>query len=83
MDKSYWISSVEKDREKYDKLVSKKEAEICIIGGGLTGLTCAYYLAKLGKKVVVLEKDKIMSHTSGNTTAKITSQHRIILRLFN
>lgn len=75
MDKSLWISSVENLRKNYDKLNGYGEAEICIIGGGLTGLTCGYYLSKLGKKVIILEKDKIMNHTSGNTTAKITSQH--------
>lgn len=74
MDKSYWIETV-KDRKEYPSLQEAKEAEIVIVGGGLTGLTTAYYLSKAGKKVIVLEKDKICSHTSGNTTAKITSQH--------
>lgn len=32
------------------------EADICIIGAGITGLTLAYYLAKGGKKVLLLEK---------------------------
>jgi glycine/D-amino acid oxidase-like deaminating enzyme len=27
-----------------------------VIGGGLTGLSCAYHLCKLGKSVVVLEQ---------------------------
>ena len=75
MDKSYWISSVEGLKKDYGKLESKEKADVCIIGGGLTGLTCGYYLSKLGKKVIILEKDKIMNHASGNTTAKITSQH--------
>lgn len=74
MDKSYWIESV-KDRKEYPNIKEKKESEIAIIGGGLTGLTTAYYLSKQGKKVILLEKDKICNHTSGNTTAKITSQH--------
>lgn len=75
MDKSYWISSVEGLRKNYDKLDGDENVDVCIIGGGLTGLTCGYYLSKLGKKVIIVEKDKIMNHTSGNTTAKITSQH--------
>lgn len=80
MDNSYWISSVQNIKKDYEKLENKQECEICVIGAGLTGLTCAYYLSKLGKKVIILEKNKIMSHTSGNTTAKITSQHGLFYK---
>lgn len=73
MEKSLWISSGEK--KQYEQFKGDKETEITIIGGGLTGLTTAYYLSKAGKKVILLEKDKICNHTSGNTTGKITSQH--------
>ena len=75
MNNSYWISSWIENKKEYPKLVEDRTEEIVIIGGGLTGLTTAYYLTKAGKKVVLLEKNKICSHTSGNTTAKITSQH--------
>ena len=75
MDKSYWISSWIDNKKEYPKLQKEEETEIAIIGGGLTGLTTAYYLTKAGKEVILLEKDKICNHTSGNTTAKITSQH--------
>ena len=75
MKNSYWISTYEENRKQYPKLQEEKEAEIAIIGGGLTGLSTAYYLTKAGKKVLLLEKDKICNHTSGNTTGKITSQH--------
>lgn len=34
----------------------KREVDIIIVGAGLTGLTTAFYLAKAGKKVMVLEK---------------------------
>ena len=30
--------------------------DVAIIGGGLAGLTASIYLAKAGKKVIVLEK---------------------------
>ena len=75
MDQSYWVSTWIEKKKEYPKLQEKKQADIVIIGGGLTGLTAAYYLTKVGKEVILLEKDKICNHTSGNTTAKITSQH--------
>ena len=70
---SYWIEFLQ--NRHWKQLEQNTNTEVTIIGGGITGLTCAYYLAKAGKKVIVLEKDLIMSHASGNTTAKITSQH--------
>lgn len=75
MDNSYWISSVKDNKKEYEKLQEEIKTEIAIIGGGLTGLSCGYYLSKENKEVVILEKNTICSHTSGNTTGKITSGH--------
>jgi glycine/D-amino acid oxidase-like deaminating enzyme/nitrite reductase/ring-hydroxylating ferredoxin subunit len=50
------------------------------IGAGLVGLQCAYYLSKAGPKVLVLERGEICSHTSGYSTAKITSQHDLFYK---
>ena len=58
-----------------NKLDDNLETDICIIGAGIFGITCGYYLSKLGFKVTILEKDFISSKTTGHTTAKITSQH--------
>ncbi|HLL59226.1 MAG TPA: FAD-dependent oxidoreductase, partial [Allosphingosinicella sp.] len=33
---------------------------VVIVGGGFTGLSAAYELAKAGKKVVVLEKEPVV-----------------------
>ena len=75
MDNSYWISFVKNTKKEYKKLQEEIKTEIAIIGGGLTGLSCGYYLSKENKEVVILEKNTICSHTSGNTTGKITSGH--------
>lgn len=44
------------------------------------GLSTAYYLAKKGKKVIVIDKGLIGEKTSGHTTAKITLQHGLIYK---
>lgn len=75
MNNSYWISSIKNKKKEYKKLQEEIETEIAIIGGGLTGLSCGYYLTKENKDLVILEKNTICSHTSGNTTGKITSGH--------
>lgn len=72
---SFW----EKDRKNYQKFEPIKNninTSICIIGGGLTGLSTAYYLSK-ETDVVIVEKDRICSGTSSKTTGKVTSQHGI------
>ncbi len=56
------------------------ESDVCIIGAGIFGITCAYYLTNLGFKVTVLEKDLVGSKTTGHTTGKITSQHGLFYR---
>ena len=40
-------------------------ADIVIVGGGIAGMTAAYYLAKAGVPSVVVERDAIGSHASG------------------
>ncbi len=70
---SFWLSTEE--RKKYKKLENNIECDVCVIGGGITGISCAYYLSKNNFNTVVLERDRIASKTTGHTTAKITSQH--------
>jgi len=71
--KSFWEEE-RKYHEEFESIKNNINVSVCIIGGGFTGLSTAYYLSKY-LDVVVLEKDRICSHTSGNTTGKITSQH--------
>ncbi len=71
---SFWIKNY-KEKKNFESLKNNISSEVCIIGGGLCGLTTGYYLSKKGLKVTIVEKDTICSKTSGCTTAKITSQH--------
>ncbi len=73
---SIWKKEGQNNR-KFRTLEQDIETDVCVIGGGIAGMSVAYYLAKEGKKVAVLEKDRICSKTSGGTTGKITSQHHL------
>lgn len=75
---SFWIENFK--TKTYPKLDKNLNVDVCIIGGGLTGISCAYYLSKAGLKICILEKDKIMEKASGHTTAKITAQHGLIYK---
>ncbi|PKG23871.1 FAD-dependent oxidoreductase [Niallia nealsonii] len=73
---SYWKQT--SNLPTFPKLTENIETDVCIIGGGITGITTAYLLSKEGLKVTVLEADKVLQGTTGNTTAKITLQHGLI-----
>nr|WP_239549224.1 FAD-dependent oxidoreductase [Scopulibacillus daqui] len=62
----------------FNQLNGNIEADVIIIGGGITGLTAAYLLVNEGLKVALLEADRLLNGTTGHTTAKITAQHDLI-----
>lgn len=72
---SYWIDSANKTN--YPKLTKDIVVDVCIIGGGLTGITSAYLLSQEGLKVALVDKDKMGMGVSAYTTGKLTSQHDI------
>jgi glycine/D-amino acid oxidase-like deaminating enzyme/nitrite reductase/ring-hydroxylating ferredoxin subunit len=63
---------------KYPTLNGNEETEVVVVGGGITGITTAYLLAKEGVQVYLLEAGNVVNGTTGHTTAKITAQHGII-----
>lgn len=70
---SYWVAST--SSPVLDKLEGSHEADVVVVGAGIVGLTSALLLSELGKRVLVLEADRIAVGVSGYTTAKLTSGH--------
>ena len=56
-----------------------RNTETLIIGGGAIGICCAYYLNKLGKKVLLVEKNDICSGSSYGNAGLIVPSHSIPL----
>jgi FAD dependent oxidoreductase./Rieske [2Fe-2S] domain. len=75
MNQSYWQKTSKKTIEK--RIETDISTDIVIIGGGLSGLALAYQLKDSPYRVIVLDKDELGSHTSGHTTAKITTLHAL------
>ena len=71
---SLWLSE-DLNKKNFESLNKNISTDICIIGAGIFGLTCGYYLSKAGLKVTVIDKSDVARKTTGHTTAKITSQH--------
>ena len=59
-------------RPRFQRLSSSGEFDAVVIGGGLTGVTTAYLLKKAGKKVCLLERNRIASVDTCLTTAHLT-----------
>jgi len=58
------------------KLVGDAEADVCIIGGGYTGLSTALYLVKEGVNVLLLESNKLASGASGANGGQVSGGMR-------
>ncbi|MGK9126300.1 FAD-dependent oxidoreductase [Olivibacter sp. SA151] len=68
------ITSVWKDNSKqgsFPILDQDLTVDVAIIGGGITGITAAYLLAKQGKKVTVLEARAIGEGSTGFSTGNL------------
>ena len=61
---SYYAATRYEDRA-YSPLVEDIEADVCICGGGFTGVATALSLAERGYSVVVLEQNRIGWGASG------------------
>lgn len=59
-------------------LVGNVDAEVAVIGAGITGLTTGYLLACAGVRVVVVEAGALCAGATGFTTGKVTSQHGLM-----
>ena len=54
-------------------LESDDRADVCVVGAGLAGLSCAYRLAKEGRSVLVLDERGVGSGETGRTTAHLSN----------
>ena len=76
MRKSIWSDSI--SIAERPTLSGDIKTDVLIIGGGMCGILCAYFLVRKGIDCVLVEANRIASGITKNTTAKITSQHGII-----
>lgn len=63
------------DRKVSESLMGDTETEVLIIGGGISGIMCAYMLQSNGIDCMVAEAATVGSGTSRGTTAALTPQH--------
>ena len=54
------------------------KTDVLVVGGGLAGLLCAYWLNRAGVDCALVEAERLCGGVTGNTTAKLTIQHGLI-----
>jgi glycine/D-amino acid oxidase-like deaminating enzyme/nitrite reductase/ring-hydroxylating ferredoxin subunit len=59
-------------------LTGEIDVDIAIVGGGIVGMTTARLLKDRGLRVAVVEALRVGRQVTGKSTAKVTSQHRLI-----
>jgi glycine/D-amino acid oxidase-like deaminating enzyme len=63
-----WYAATKMQAPARPMLTSDLDVEVCVIGGGLAGLTAAREIARSGWSVVLLEKGRLAGAASGRNT---------------
>jgi glycine/D-amino acid oxidase-like deaminating enzyme/nitrite reductase/ring-hydroxylating ferredoxin subunit len=70
MNVPFWVDSA--PIQKFPRLQRNINADVVVIGAGVTGITVAYLLKKSGSTVALIERERVASFDTGHTTAHLT-----------
>ena len=68
---SYYFNSINRSLVKHETLNGDYHCDVCVIGGGFSGLSTAIEAAKLDLSVILIEKNKIAWGASGRNGGQI------------
>ncbi len=68
---SIWLNTARPP--SFPPLSSDLQADVCIVGAGIAGLSVGHCLAQAGQKVVVLDDGPIAGGTTADTTAHLAN----------
>ena len=66
-----YYAATRSDHTSYPVLEGEQEAEICIVGGGFTGIACALTLSERGHSVAVVEQNRVGWGASGRNGGQL------------
>ena len=73
---AFWLDST--PQTAHPPLRLELDVDVCVVGGGIAGISTAYLLTLAGARVAVIEAGRIVQRVTGHTTAKITALHDLI-----
>jgi len=62
---------------RFAPLSGEARADVCVVGAGYTGLSCALDLARAGRRVIVLEASRVGFGASGRNGGQLGSGQRL------
>ena len=71
-----WYEASARRNPPWPALDGSTLADVCVIGGGYTGLSCALHLAERGFRTVLLEARRVGNGASGRNGGQLGSGHR-------
>ena len=78
-----WYARTLADTHEYPPLDGEQEADVCVVGGGLAGLTTAHELARAGKRVILLEAERVGWGASGRNGGFVSPGYAASLSLIS
>ena len=74
--RSIWKENIK--NKGLPKLDSDITCDVLIIGGGIAGLSTAYFLAGNNKNIVLIDKDRCAEGASSKNTGKLTFMQELV-----
>ncbi|HYH28517.1 MAG TPA: FAD-dependent oxidoreductase, partial [Actinomycetota bacterium] len=71
-----WVASA--PGPEHPAVEGSLEADVCVVGAGIVGVTAASELQRAGRDVVVVDAGRVLRGVTGRTTAKLTAGHGMI-----
>ncbi|MEP5729145.1 MAG: FAD-binding oxidoreductase [Sulfitobacter sp.] len=72
-----WYAATATPMERFAPLKGANKADVCVIGGGFTGLSAALHLAEAGRDVVLLDAQRVGFGASGRNGGQLGTGQRV------
>ena len=72
-----WYAATATPTERFVVLKGAVKADVCVVGGGYTGLSAALHLAEAGRDVVLIEAQRVGFGASGRNGGQLGSGQRV------